>query len=545
MKKKVKILIIVLGLLYILDSSISFGQTSMKNEDAPEITSLKESATDLAVDDEIRKLEMPTFRNIRAIRTELVDNKVQRDDFLDIFKSINGIALLTLNYLDKTVASGLSTQSQITDNKVTQHLLKQISWATHEIARPERKQLYRDFSEKIEFCLAKEEKGKDISKYGEKVGGLVADNEKCKEVCGEKPTDSVTVTDKKKVTIEGKNKGIYDWCICCAELIVKTNRPEEGKGSSQEDEEAISLWDKLITGNKGGTEGDIVTEIKHLRAMYGDILYKEGKVGETGGSGSSGNEGSQKIWTEYPAASIAKMVYAIRDGFEKNEKLTLHEEAKNLLSASLGKSLSKSSGTSGTSTSTSTKDFMGIYTHTVEAIKGWPPKNNGGKIDETYLKHWGYASLGKLLYAYDIEAWLAFTSQRPNNGNWNIDDNANKTIKALVSYWADTAAVSFVRSIHIRNKGRIEDFMTLSNVLSEFEKEKIRNMVNRVEKQFVVVEELAVMERFVENKNIVAGMTQEKDKALAVSTLMMAIGAGIPTDRSTVYGGAVPNIGTD
>ena len=482
----------------------------------------------ISVDDEIRKLEMPTFRNVRALRVELADNVKQRDDFLDFFKTITGISMLTLSYLDKTVAAGLTNQAMITDNKVTQHLLKQISWATNEIARPDRKQLYRDFNEKIEYCLVSyEEGGNNVSEYGKEVGNKIKNQEKqvCKSQCGEPDFQ-----DMKKIKWEsgttggtsgsekGKKRGIYDYCVCCAEVMVKTNNDLAGitgtTGDSQNNK-AVSLFDKLFFGNKK-TDGDadLKKEVQGMRAMYGDIMYNKDNSAD-----------GQLIMTELADASIAALVYAIRDGKVK-DFTGVNANAKKIFPDKIAGN-----------------DFKGVFPALVAIIKDWPPKDLSNPGEE-FFKNWEQASLGKLLYGYDIESWLVF-GKRPkgagSSGNWDIDADANKTIKALCSYWAEASATSYVRSIHIRNKGRIEDFMALSNVLTEYEKEKIRGLISRVEKQFMMMEDLAVVERFAENKNIVAGMTQEKDRALSVSTLRMAIGSGIRTDRNTGFAGGVPN----
>ena len=512
------------------DANQNGGKAVLKVDDFKGIN--KES---LSVDDEIRKLEMPTFRNLRALRIDAVDSEKQKEDFLDLFQSINGVALLTLNYLDKTVASGLVSQSQMTDAKVSQQLLKQISWATNEIASPDRKQLFRDFNEKVEVCLASIEAGgssnsgnngtsSEMKGYAAKVLESMGGKEfgKCDIRCGKK----ATITLEKKIDYDDKSdgktkKGLYEYCVCCAETVMEVSNAIDKSSSKEAEGKGISLWDKIFLGNQGGTEeGDegiqaLVKEAKIMRAFYGDILYiyDEDK-----------DAGVQKTTTQLPAASIGALIIAVRDGYSDN---ALSKEAKSIFEDALPEG-----------------KFKGIYPSVQEIIETWPPKDLTDKKETAeYWELWEAASLGKILFAYDLYAWQGFGTPEGEDrdkwpNGWLENDTTCRTTRAFVSSWADASALSFLYKLHILNRVRVEELMTLSNAVSEYEKNRARGLIARVDRHFKVAEEQILGERFAENRNVVANMTKEKDQALAVSTLMMSISTGIPTDRSTSGWGA-------
>ena len=158
-----------------------------------------------------------------------------RDRHLNLFRTIRGIADLTLNYLDKTVAAGLNITQQGADTNATHHLLKQILWSVSKMANPRRTRIYEDTDEKLLACLMT---NADPSRIGPDDQQISFD---CPGVCGPRPVFS-------PVTGTGANRiggGIIDYCVCCAEqstIVNKSNPDSKVNG--------YSLVERLFFGRK-------------------------------------------------------------------------------------------------------------------------------------------------------------------------------------------------------------------------------------------------------------------------------------------------------
>lgn len=109
--------------------------------------------TDLSVDDEIFKASKAIFQFKGDIENDFVMDTKARDRFLDMYTHERGIAILTLSYLDKTVAAGLATVQQQADNDVSHAILQQISWNESKLANPQRAHMYDDVDAKFERCM--------------------------------------------------------------------------------------------------------------------------------------------------------------------------------------------------------------------------------------------------------------------------------------------------------------------------------------------------------------------------------------------------------
>lgn len=107
----------------------------------------------LGVDDELSKATMAVYQPLHQMADEFSMDKRATDQHFALFNTIRGIAVLTLSYLDKTVAAGLATTQQQVDEHVTQSLLKQIAWTSSRLANPNKSQLYVDTDEKVEACM--------------------------------------------------------------------------------------------------------------------------------------------------------------------------------------------------------------------------------------------------------------------------------------------------------------------------------------------------------------------------------------------------------
>jgi len=127
-----------------------------RNRQYPKLSTGPDGIQNVSVstDDEVMKSSLAIYRPVSEIQTSFAENQTERDNHLDMFKRLRGVAILTLSYLDKTVAAGLATVQQQVDMDTIHQLLKQISWTNSKIANPQRSQLYEDTEEKLNLCMA-------------------------------------------------------------------------------------------------------------------------------------------------------------------------------------------------------------------------------------------------------------------------------------------------------------------------------------------------------------------------------------------------------
>ncbi len=251
----------------------------------PDPNSLVQS---LSTDDEITRSTMAVYQPLHRIKQGVAENAKKRDNYLNLFGTLRGVANLTLSYLDKTIAAGLATtESQV--NQETQNLLlKQISWTNSRIANPQRSQIYVDADEKVQVCL------NTLGASGPQPGPQMLldrfsdfDPSNCLAECGVMPPDASLR---------------YGWCVCCVQQgshasitpavdgITGLNHPKQW-----------SLVDRYFHGVKAVQASPGVDQIldfaKFIKEMYGDVVVDK--------------NGYHFRWPEF---SISDKIRAIRDG---------------------------------------------------------------------------------------------------------------------------------------------------------------------------------------------------------------------------------------
>ena len=157
----------------------------------------------ISTDDEITRSTMAVYQPLRKIKFAIAESEKERDDYLDLFKTLRGVANLTLSYLDKTVAAGLATTESQVNQQSQNQLLKQISWTNSRIANPQRSQIYVDADEKVQACLNTPNVNNGPVMQQGRFADLNPAN--CTTECGPLPTDE---------TLR------YGWCVCCVQQPV-------------------------------------------------------------------------------------------------------------------------------------------------------------------------------------------------------------------------------------------------------------------------------------------------------------------------------------
>ncbi|MCB0344796.1 MAG: hypothetical protein KDD66_06755 [Bdellovibrionales bacterium] len=251
----------------------------------PDTRSLVQS---VSTDDEITRATMAVYHPLFQIKNGVAEDVKKRDDYLDLFKTIRGVANLTLSYLDKTVAAGLATTESQVNQETHSLLLKQISWTNSRLANPQRSQIYVDADEKLQACL--NTFGGTGPGLGPQMGaGRFSDMSptNCVTECGIMPTDA---------TLR------YGFCVCCVQ------HPDHATISAGVDgitgsvpPDKWSLVDRYFHGVKALQAGQGLQEVLNfatfIKEMYGDVIVDK--------------NGYHFVW---PKFGIADKIHAIRDG---------------------------------------------------------------------------------------------------------------------------------------------------------------------------------------------------------------------------------------
>jgi len=456
-----------------------FTRSGVDGSDEKRNRSLK--VFNLGVDDEISRATMTVYQPIHKMQLDIAEDIERRDDHLDLFKSLRGIAVLTLSYLDKTVAAGLATTQEQVDSHVTNQLLKQLNWTSNKLANPERALLYKDIDEKVEACL----------QYGHaaftRTGRINLPREG--QICGQ-------CTRLLPHTGKVGDGGVYDYCVCCAETVAGINysvRQGTEMGANGTNEGAnTSLVARLFHGFEGPTAvAQIPTEqresydavIRNFRSMYGDVVFAKCdefpyQPNTNGKNYDSPTCEDSKIEFRFPEYSVSDKISLFRDGLAAracNRNATI--------------------GTACGLTGVAVKE--GICPAIKQILTEWPPT---GTPTQTFRELWVQASMGRLLTGDDINNMFIMMGVQPGflNGQWdaanhditNFKDRTDisSRFKRFISVYCDAAAVSAFKKFHVRMMSISEDQLRVNQKATELEKGRLRDLLARASTQIELAE---------------------------------------------------------
>ena len=422
----------------------------------------------LSVHDEIFKTSMAIYQRKDKIQESFTKSKKARDRHLDLFKTLRGVAILTLSYLDKTVANGLASVRQQTDMDTTHQMLKQISWINTKIANPHREFLFNDVDQKFEACMLENSQGGGAKKSSKPEYV----NNECK--------DCEQIFDPKEST--------YHYCVCCAETSLEVNVGTKGSPSfngkagmfgvgAADNTQVYSLANRAFMGIKkpgrgvGTTHGnDAGEEIenfdKRFRAIYGDVIHYRKK-------------GEDKLKTRYipPLLSVASWIGVLRDKPSEN---------------------ANRNNTSPKDPGAVTKTIDGVNIKYVDVFKGdltygicpsfrqiveWVATNDddGNQFEkkkrqehETVLQFWTEASLGGHFTVADIRNVVDMS---PVSYDPSVPV---KRKERFINAFCDASAVNAFKKAHLRMSAIALDHIALNRKITAVERREILSLINRV-----------------------------------------------------------------
>lgn len=129
-----------------------------KDEPTPEITIPSvQQFKDLSTTDVVNKARRPAFTQILSMKDAYLNDAGEREPILKTFQTVVGVALLTLSYLDKTVAAGLATVQQQAGLYAIARIMKGVGHSTAAAAdRSGRGVMYDQTDAIYEACMAEQ-----------------------------------------------------------------------------------------------------------------------------------------------------------------------------------------------------------------------------------------------------------------------------------------------------------------------------------------------------------------------------------------------------
>lgn len=431
----------------------------------------------LGVHDELLKREMPIFYSPERIGKSFLASEKLKAEYLAQFETPRAIAIMTLNYLDKTVAAGLATTEQQSQLRQVAHLLKQSNNHTAKMANPRWAHLIDDNMDKFTQCMVAGEPGiTTSSRFKLNI-----------EYCTEEDAEGNTVCP------EPTEGNLFEFCSCCADQTVAPNLATdviEAKYTGAE-EGTYSLVDQLVFGTvksttrahrDGNTNDELLAELatlaKDFKETYGDVVItKNNDVDDSIREGAVGLGQGMVTIVKPPAFTPAELVKLHRDGCINNDDQPCTEEEENVaICPSLYHLLE-------TAWHDEDKNPDGSYVDTGTISDGPGTEIDKSTIQEIRDLRLNVVSKGGVkLTRGNIRQLLRLDSLDPSEMRASYDFKAED--KQRILEWAndycDASAYSFLVSSHGRMTDMVADLLTLNSTLEEYQRVKILRLMNRL-----------------------------------------------------------------
>lgn len=245
--------------------------------------------TNLMVDDEIHKAEMGVFWDPSYVKGEYLEDDVQYNSVLmQTMTTPFGVGGMALDFLDKAVAASSVATRLAADNNTMLQFIRQVNLNTSQIANPERVQLYKDHAEKFEACMYSKGDERVLERADGKNGRpmfkhvrftlpsgrscLASDHNDCRSFY------SGTAAGDQYGFVK-KNKGLYQFCMCCADRALEVNDSSVGKvkvtGNEVKDGYRRNLCSEYVRRmvSSGYKENDIQGDLSGGEDAFGNHSY--------------------------------------------------------------------------------------------------------------------------------------------------------------------------------------------------------------------------------------------------------------------------------
>lgn len=474
---------------------------------------MREGQMNISVDDELDKTKLAIFQPIHSaedgdqnIQTSFADNARLRDNHLNLFRTVRAVAIMTLSYLDKTVAAGLATTQQQVDQDTTHQLLKQISWTTSKLANPDRDQLYNDLDEKFEFCMHSH--GAGLSPiYMKHV------NIECPRCQNLLPPGGPSTG------------GAYHYCVCCAETGKVVNQSIHDSTG----EPYWSLVERLFYGLQKPvgeiTAGEntykaeaIVNYGTFFAALYGDIRFE---------NPTSGQETMTFRYVS-PHWSVPNAISYLRDLDDGHASCQQTDEV--FFYCPITGSVVQTG---------ICPAFRQLLEWEHAGVLEQKRQDNPAQLNNLWIE----ASLGGPITVEDLTNILKMrTDDNPNVKLFDSVTKGNSSHKRLSKYvesFCDASAVTAFKKLHVRMMSIALDHMALNRKATERDKAMARQLMSRVSQYL----ELGGIDSRSSNEEMLVAAGIESDMKQAAQTTAAWAAAASAQETQNQIGEILPAFG--
>ena len=447
-------------------------------------------ASSIGVDDEFLKTAIATYQPIRRLHKDFLEDENSKQDYLDQAKSLRGVTLMAMGFLDKSLGSSLYATQQQADQSTIQHLLKQISWTTNKLANPDRSQGYKDTDEKLEACLEVAIGiGFAIKKVDVDEGAPITRTRAyfdCPQQCGEPPKQKDNYEGTGSKNLKAGN-GSYAYCVCCAESVDTMNRLADGPRTPQELDPSITskeLWTLAERAFFGVTTDQqlvaptklaLIESLKMFKRIYGDIVMKS----EPGESRKKNFHYTYQTpaWSPHTLTALYKN-RCWNDG-SGEPKSDLHRQ-----------------GTcQGSEDISSFGIRYGICPSLIKILGVWDRIKDGsyagGGLGD-FPKWWAEASSGHELNGRQIDQFLTLNGSTRSK---IAKEDINLVTARVIEAFCDSSSIAALARLHARFKAHVMDFMILNQTVTAQEKSYLMALMDRYT-QYISLAEVDTSARY-------------------------------------------------
>ena len=260
----------------------------------------------------------PKFR----LDLDYLNDRNARDRYYDQAKTLRGVSVLAMSFLDNSLGAGLHDIQVQADQNTQAEFLKQVNWSLEKLASPDRAQVFRDTDEKLEACLEEALTERTAKK---RIANTTRERVdlNCPDFCGTPPNGSNPYENTNtKTDWSRQGNGSYQYCVCCAQGITALNRLREDEhgpiGLLTDDNRTWTLVDRVFWGVQKNVNLDINVDLEGddpkevlkaftdtFKKIFGDYVIRTVNRGQP----------KEHLGTIYqaPAMSPERLVYMNRN----------------------------------------------------------------------------------------------------------------------------------------------------------------------------------------------------------------------------------------
>jgi len=239
----------------------------------------------LGIDDEVLKTSMAMYMPKARLDLDYLNDKHARDRYLDQAKTVRGLTILAMGFLDVTLGTGMTDIQYQADGNTQAEIMKQVNWSLERLASPDRAQVFRDTDEKLEACLESALVNDIASEEISETTRKRVDFNCPKEACGDAPESENNNKFREEDTSDYSKhgNGSYQYCVCCASAESELNKLGEGSrtliAKDGADERTWSLIERAVYGVMSDSEKKNHKEqvdkfVFSFIQLFGDVVLK-------------------------------------------------------------------------------------------------------------------------------------------------------------------------------------------------------------------------------------------------------------------------------